>query len=279
MHGGRRQGRADAADAERKVVEMDDAQERGRDSAKAEQSAREQTIDAVLSQLRGLVKSAVTEIRRSKDLPVEPKGLGGTDLVRPVGYDFKLDEHLQQIERRYIEAALWQTKGHILQASRLLGVTYRHLRYRITRLDVKTGRRGSARPSGDLDQIPTVLLWLLDYELSGAARQRSSVSFLMVDGANGRTDLKEFFTSKIRRSDALFQLDGRAGIVLGKTGYDGAVTAAGRFRRLYTDDGDLRFGLACYPRDAHAPRELVAVAHRRVRQAGRMETGSLVAEG
>ena len=43
---------------------------------------------------------------------------------------------MEQVERKLIEEALARTNGHILRASKLLGMTYKTLQYRIKKHDI-----------------------------------------------------------------------------------------------------------------------------------------------
>ena len=43
---------------------------------------------------------------------------------------------MEQVERKLIEEALERTNGHILKASKLLGMTYKTLQYRIKKHDI-----------------------------------------------------------------------------------------------------------------------------------------------
>lgn len=49
---------------------------------------------------------------------------------------FNLDEHLQEIERNYIETALRKTDGNITEAASLLGIQPRSLRYKIKKFGI-----------------------------------------------------------------------------------------------------------------------------------------------
>ena len=53
------------------------------------------------------------------------------------GEDFDLDAALGDFERRIIERALARTQGHKTEAARLLGITFRSLRYRLDKLGLR----------------------------------------------------------------------------------------------------------------------------------------------
>jgi two-component system response regulator PilR (NtrC family) len=44
---------------------------------------------------------------------------------------FDLEGHLAGIERRYLQAALEQNGGHLTNAARALGITFRAIRYKV----------------------------------------------------------------------------------------------------------------------------------------------------
>jgi len=235
--------------------------------------------DRILSELRSLVESAVSQIEQAKSGIKTGAEPGISDMMLPLGHEFKLESHLEHIERRYIEAALDHTNGHILKASSVLGMTYRHLRYRIGKLGIVTRGRRSAAKTETVRDVPSLLMWLLDYELNCAARHRNAVALLMVSSGNGQVDVKNFLAGSIRKSDAFFSVDGAGALLLGKTKFDGALEAVDRYRQLCNGETDLRFGLACYPRDGRTPTDIVDVATRRVQVAKALDFGALVSDG
>jgi len=246
---------------------------------KGDAVADTQMADRILSQLRSVVKSAVSEIEQTKSPGKTAAEPGISDMLLPLGHEFKLERHLEHIERRYIEAALDHTNGHILKASSVLGMTYRHLRYRIGKLGITTRGRRTAPKTDTVRDIPSLLTWLLDYELSCAARHRNAVALLIVSSGNGRVDVKNFLSGSIRKSDAFFSVDGAGALLMGKTKFDGALEAVDRYRELCNGETDLRFGLACYPRDGRTPSDIVDVATRRVQAAKTLDFGALVSDG
>ena len=48
-----------------------------------------------------------------------------------------LDDYLNQLERKAIQEALLKTEGNRTAAARLLGVTFRSMRYRLERLGIE----------------------------------------------------------------------------------------------------------------------------------------------
>ena len=241
--------------------------------------AQTQMADRILSQLQGLVKSAVGEIEQAKSGAKAATEPGISDMMLPLGHEFSLEMHLEHIERRYIEAALDHTNGHILKASSLLGMTYRHLRYRIGKLGIATRGRRTAAKVEHVRDIPSLLMWLLDYELNSAARHRSAVALLMVTSGSGHVSVRDFLAANVRKSDAFFSVDGGGALLMGKTKFDGAMEAVDRYRELCGGKTDLRFGLACYPRDGRTPTDIVDIAMRRVGVAKSLDFGALVSDG
>jgi two-component system response regulator PilR (NtrC family) len=65
------------------------------------------------------------------DLSLVPFQLSGTAATTVGG---SLQDHLDQVERQSILDALKQSNGNRTAAARLLGVTFRSLRYRMARL-------------------------------------------------------------------------------------------------------------------------------------------------
>ena len=55
----------------------------------------------------------------------------------PEGQGFVLDEVMEEIERRFLVRALEQTGGNLTQAAKLLGMSYRSIRYKVKKLHVR----------------------------------------------------------------------------------------------------------------------------------------------
>ncbi|MDF1661505.1 MAG: sigma-54 dependent transcriptional regulator [Planctomycetota bacterium] len=51
--------------------------------------------------------------------------------------EFSLENRLEQIERAYIMAALDRTNGHLTNAAKILGISFRSIRYKVQKLDIK----------------------------------------------------------------------------------------------------------------------------------------------
>ncbi|MEZ6189149.1 MAG: helix-turn-helix domain-containing protein [Planctomycetota bacterium] len=56
------------------------------------------------------------------------------ELIPPSGVD--LERELAEVERRYLVAALERTGGHVTNAAKLLGISFRAMRYKIQKHDL-----------------------------------------------------------------------------------------------------------------------------------------------
>ncbi|MPN30012.1 Regulatory protein AtoC [bioreactor metagenome] len=75
------------------------------------------------------------ELIEPDDLHLEPEEGAGSDL-QGRGSE-TLDDYLNRLERQAILEALQKTEGNRTAAARLLGVTFRSLRYRLERLGIE----------------------------------------------------------------------------------------------------------------------------------------------
>jgi two-component system response regulator PilR (NtrC family) len=71
-----------------------------------------------------------------EELNLTPTGSNGGN-GSPFGGELSLQDYLDQVEREKIMQALEQTKGNKTAAARVLGVTFRSLRYRVERLGIE----------------------------------------------------------------------------------------------------------------------------------------------
>jgi DNA-binding NtrC family response regulator len=58
-----------------------------------------------------------------------PAGAPAAPVIPPEGMD--LEKHLAEIERTYLQAALEHTNGHLTNAAKALGITFRAIRYKV----------------------------------------------------------------------------------------------------------------------------------------------------
>jgi two-component system response regulator PilR (NtrC family) len=68
------------------------------------------------------------------DLQMGPDDMGGENIGR--GSE-TLDDYLNRLERQAILEALQKTEGNRTAAARVLGITFRSLRYRLERLGIE----------------------------------------------------------------------------------------------------------------------------------------------
>ncbi|KAF7597713.1 MAG: sigma-54-dependent Fis family transcriptional regulator [Candidatus Dactylopiibacterium carminicum] len=78
------------------------------------------------------------------DLQLEPVDCEGAASMPALGRGAALQDYLDQVEREAINAALAQTGGNRTAAARVLGVTFRSLRYRMERLGMNGDKRDDA---------------------------------------------------------------------------------------------------------------------------------------
>jgi DNA-binding protein Fis len=89
-------------------------------------------LENILERATALCSGDVIE---ADDLHLEPEDMGG---VESAGRGSEtLDDYLNRIERQAILEALQKTDGNRTAAARLLGVTFRSMRYRLERLGIE----------------------------------------------------------------------------------------------------------------------------------------------
>lgn len=89
-------------------------------------NARE--LENILERATALYSGSAIE---AEDLQLAPDEMGGEN---PGRGSETLDDYLNRLERQAIVEALQKTEGNRTAAARLLGVTFRSLRYRLERL-------------------------------------------------------------------------------------------------------------------------------------------------
>ena len=88
-------------------------------------------LENIIERATALCTGAVVE---AEDLQLEPDEMGGDNAGRGAE---SLDDYLNRLERQAILEALQKTDGNRTAAARLLGVTFRSLRYRLERLGIE----------------------------------------------------------------------------------------------------------------------------------------------
>ncbi len=92
-------------------------------------------LENILERALALADSDVIEV---VDLDLAPeRGQGEAGNGASTGEGLPLQEYLDQVEREKIILALEQTRGNKTAAARVLGVTFRSLRYRVERLGIE----------------------------------------------------------------------------------------------------------------------------------------------
>ncbi len=84
-------------------------------------------------------------------LPAQIRGvsaLGGEDRVELPATGMDLQGHLDDVERRFLKLALDRSGGVKKEAARLLGLTFRSMRYRLAKLGLSTPRGGDLDDAG-----------------------------------------------------------------------------------------------------------------------------------
>jgi len=118
-------------------------------SAKAQEQLLEYDWPGNVRELENVIQRHVAlaegETIERIDL-VGDAGRGETICARPPNEDevlirdgrLDLEEILNEYEKKYIQAALRRTNGNMARAAKLLGLTYRSIRYKVKKLGVKT---------------------------------------------------------------------------------------------------------------------------------------------
>jgi DNA-binding NtrC family response regulator len=75
------------------------------------------------------------EVRRAAMEPVAPAS--GVEQVQLPADGLDLDGKLAAIEKAYLLAALERTNGHLTNAAKLLGITFRAIRYKIKKHGIR----------------------------------------------------------------------------------------------------------------------------------------------
>src|SRR4029078_2362458 len=90
---------------------------------------------------RGLARAAEPQRITAEDLHLTPVA-EESDSPIPAGEKWPLQDYLDRVERAAINEALEKTRYNRAAAAKLLGITFRAMRYRMERLGIKE----SARP-------------------------------------------------------------------------------------------------------------------------------------
>ena len=111
-------------------------------SPQALEALRQYSFPGNVRELENILERALalseTDVISVADLNLAPeRACAETGNGTPAGEGLPLQDYLDQVEREKILQALEQTKGNKTAAARLLGVTFRSLRYRVERLGIE----------------------------------------------------------------------------------------------------------------------------------------------
>lgn len=142
---------------------------------------------------------------------------------------------------------------------------------------------GNGSPAAEEKDSPTdapaLLRQILEYELRSARRYRHFISIAKVAARADNINVRQVLQPTVRESDHTFDMGDKAIILMGHTDHKGAMEALERYQSQHNGGVDIRYALACYPRDGGGVRELLSVLDRRSMAAERGDMGAIVASG
>ena len=99
------------------------------------------TFSGNVRELENIIERALA-LRDSKAITVQDMGLGNEVSVMPNSGEYTvgaepLTQFLERTEREALVAALAQTNGNQTEAARLLGISFRTMRYKVKKFDIK----------------------------------------------------------------------------------------------------------------------------------------------
>ena len=223
-------------------------------------------MEEVVAQLKRLLRSATREIEKARAAGALPHAAPIPGAMPGFGNGFALDEYLTQIETQLIENALSQTDGHITRAAALLGTSFRRLRYRIGRLEIKMRER-AGEPSEEEARQSSTLAGSLDTGVRSAKRSGSPLTLVMAASAGAPAGWKDALAGMVRKSDEFFDVNGTAAVLMRETGDAKARVAVDRYASAGNGELDLCFSMASYPKDGEVAPEIIKTASRRLEEA------------
>lgn len=101
--------------------------------------ARGKLLEEVLVQRRGGPGPSTLAAAAPVTVAAGETPLPGDSITLEVpAQGLDLERRLADVERAFIQAALDQTGGHLTNAAKLLGISFRSIRYKVQKLDIKT---------------------------------------------------------------------------------------------------------------------------------------------
>jgi len=127
------------------------------------------------------------------------------------------------------------------------------------------------------NQMVHLLNWMMDYEIRSSLRYGHNFALVMMSTLDRQSVPKELLQGTLRGSDEFFDLAKNTALLMGETNREGALTAIERFCFFCSEDLDLRFSLASFPRDGKNSPDLLKKAQQRLAQAIHSNASPVVA--
>ncbi|MFC1737280.1 hypothetical protein ACFL1X_14305 [Candidatus Hydrogenedentota bacterium] len=119
---------------------------------------------------------------------------------------------------------------------------------------------------------------LLEYELRCSERYRRFLSVVMLKSGKETVDFRNLFGDLVRDSDVLFELEGKAMVLMSETDQTGAMNAVTRFKTMCNGALDVRYSVAVFPADGRSAGNLMDTGQRRLELAQAQTAGAVVVE-
>jgi len=93
-------------------------------------------LENILQRLMALSDDQTLDVSLLDDMS-QPRGTDLCSLAAMQSEKLDLDQVLATVEKQLLQEALDQTQGNATQAAKLLGISFRSIRYRLQKLDMK----------------------------------------------------------------------------------------------------------------------------------------------
>jgi len=93
-------------------------------------------LENTLQRLMALSDDNILDVGLLDDMS-QPRDMGSLSLADMQREKLDLDQVLATIEKQLLQEALDQTRGNATQAAKSLGISFRSMRYRLQKLDMK----------------------------------------------------------------------------------------------------------------------------------------------